>query len=97
MEVKLDDEIFDSLLFMSRLSASTEEAHIFIEQIKKVIGGMDSLRNFVDEPVSSSDSVDEKNFRTAEVRKGLEANDLKQNSADFLDGYFRVPKVLENS
>lgn len=97
MEIKLDKEIFADLLFMSRLSATEAETETFIVQIKTIMDGMDGLYDFVREVEFEALSVDESSLRNANIMEGLVSKDLKQNSNEFLDGYFRVPKVLENN
>lgn len=97
MEIKLDDEIFEGLLYMSRLTATEEESRVFIEQIKKVMSDMDVLHRYLKDLDLEAPTVDETALRDSEIQSGLDARMLKKNSSEFLDGYFRVPKILENS
>ena len=68
MELKLDNEILDDLLYISRLSVDEKQKR---------------------------HEISEAALRGNEIVKQLDTQDLKKNSSEFLDGYFRVPKVLE--
>ena len=94
MEVKLDNEILDDLLYISRLSVD-EKQKPALEEIKKSVSGLDVLRKYVDESELQRHGISEAALRGNEIVKQLDTQDLKKNSSEFLDGYFRVPKVLE--
>ena len=49
MEVKLDNEILDDLLYISRLSVDEKQKPALMEEIKKSVSGLDVLRKYVDE------------------------------------------------
>ncbi|MEL3908831.1 MAG: Asp-tRNA(Asn)/Glu-tRNA(Gln) amidotransferase GatCAB subunit C [Treponemataceae bacterium] len=95
MELKFDKEIFEDLLYISRLNVAENERTDFMEQIKNVVSGMDVLRNYLKESATECKTISETDLRSSEIVKGTETKDLKKNSEEFLDGYYRVPKVLE--
>lgn len=95
MEVKLDNEILDDLLYISRLSVDEKQKPALMEEIKKSVSGLDVLRKYVDESELQRHGISEAALRGNEIVKQLDTQDLKKNSSEFLDGYFRVPKVLE--
>lgn len=95
MELKIDKEIFEDLLYISRLGMAENEKANFIEHIKSTISNMDVLRNYLHESETEDMAISETGLRSCEIVKDLDAKDLKKNSAEFLDGYYRVPKVLE--
>ena len=66
-----------------------------MEEIKKSVSGLDVLRKYVDESELQRHGISEAALRGNEIVKQLDTQDLKKNSSEFLDGYFRVPKVLE--
>lgn len=95
MEVKIDTEIFEDLLYISRLSVEEKDKPLIMKQIKGVINDLEVLRSYVDEKEPQGNEISETALRGSEIVKALDAKDLKKNSSEFLDGYFRVPKVLE--
>ncbi len=95
MEVKIDKEIFEDLLYISRLSVEEKDKPLIMKQIKGVINDLEVLRSYVDEKEPQGNEISETALRGSEIVKALDAKDLKKNSSEFLDGYFRVPKVLE--
>lgn len=66
-----------------------------MKQIKGVINDLEVLRSYVDEKEPQGNEISETALRGSEIVKALDTKDLKKNSSEFLDGYFRVPKVLE--
>lgn len=95
MEVKIDKEIFEDLLYISRLSVEEKDKPLIMKQIKGVINDLEVLRSYVDEKEPKGNEISETALRGSKIVKALDAKDLKKNSSEFLDGYFRVPKVLE--
>ena len=57
---------------------------------------MDILSRFDDSenPYDAYPSTDADSLREDEIEKGLDIPDLKKMTGEFMDGYFRVPKVL---
>lgn len=95
--MKLDKEIFDSLLYISRLDIDESQKQTYMEQIQKVVDDMEVLRTFVSSETTSEHTDSELDLRGNSIGKNLNTQALKQNSSDYVDGYFRVPKVLGES
>ncbi len=93
---KISDEVFDILLYLSRLEASKEEAKVLSNQVNQLVGYFEVLDKFSDEKLDNSIYVthDQNSLRNSEVKEGLSAHDLKKMTDEYMDGYFRVPKVL---
>lgn len=93
---KLSSKTFESLLYLSRLSVSTEEADVFSAQINDLIGYFKILDKFAD--LKFDDSLytthNETKLRSNEIKDGLQQTNLKKMSTEYMDNYFRVPKVL---
>ncbi len=91
-------EVFDQLLSFSRLSLDKEEAGTIEQQVNDIVKSFSILKKF-DTPVDScsfecTHSVHD--LRSDTVQQGIEQTDLKNLTSEYMDGYFRVPKVLEN-
>ncbi len=93
---KISDEVFDILLYLSRLEASEEEAKVLSKQVNQLVGYFEVLDKFSDEKLDNSIYIthNEKDLRNSEIKEGLGASELKKMSDEYMDGYFRVPKVL---
>ncbi len=93
---KISDEVFDILLYLSRLEASPEEARVLSKQVNQLVGYFEILDKFSDEKLDKSIYIthDENSLRDSEIKQSLTAPDLKKISDEYMDGYFRVPKVL---
>ena len=97
MEPKIDDEIFDALLYISRLSTTPQEKQELMPQLQQIVKGMEILRDHVEDSNFLGASKNESELRSNDIVKTLEAQDLKKNSKEYVDGYFRVPKVFGES
>ncbi len=93
---KISDEVFDILLYLSRLEATKEEAKVLSKQVNQLVGYFDVLDKFSDEKLDNSIYIThgEDSLRDSEIKESLSAPDLKKISDEYMDGYFRVPKVL---
>ncbi len=93
---KISDEVFNVLLYLSRLEASPEEAKVLSKQVNQLVGYFEVLDKFSDEKLDNSIYIthDEQALRSSEIKESLGAPDLKKISDEYMDGYFRVPKVL---
>ena len=93
---KIDEGTLDALLYLSRLSPESTNLTTLREQVYQIVGYFDILSEFTQNenhydayPATESDKL-----RDDDVVKGLDIPDVKKISEEFLDGYFRVPKVL---
>ena len=78
MEVKLDNEILDDLLYISRLNVDEKQKPALMEEIKKSVSGLDVLRKYVDESELQRHGISEAALRGNEIVKQLDTQDLKK-------------------
>jgi aspartyl-tRNA(Asn)/glutamyl-tRNA(Gln) amidotransferase subunit C len=93
---KIDEETLDALLYLSRLSPESTNLTVLREQVDQIVSYFGILSEFDDSenPYDAYPTTKAENLRSDDVLKSLEISDIKKVSDEFLDGYFRVPKVL---
>lgn len=93
---KIDEGTLDALLYLSRLSPESTNLGILRSQVDQIVGYFGVLSEFAggENPYDAYPSTESEFLRDDEVVKGLDIPDVKRMSQEFLDGYFRVPKVL---
>ncbi len=92
----IDDEVLESILFMSKLELSEDEKEEFKKQVGEVIEYFDILKEIdtssVRRQLDMGVGVDE--LRIDEKREMFSVVTLKSFAINFLDGYFSVPRIL---
>ena len=90
---KIDEGTLDALLYLSRLSPESTNLATLRQQVDQIVGYFDILSEFThnENPYDAYPSTQSEKLREV---KGLDIPDVKRISEEFLDGYFRVPKVL---
>ncbi len=93
---KIDEGTLDALLYLSRLSPESTNLETLRRQVDQIVGYFDVLSEFThnENPYDAYPSTQSEKLREDDVVKGLDIPDVKRISEEFLDGYFRVPKVL---
>ncbi len=93
---KIDEGTLDALLYLSRLSPESTDLDTLRQQVDQIVGYFDVLSEFThnENPYDAYPSTESEKLREDDVVKGLDIPDVKKISEEFLDGYFRVPKVL---
>lgn len=93
---KIDEGTLDALLYLSRLSPESTNLATLRQQVDQIVGYFDVLSEFThnENPYDAYPSTQSEKLREDDVVKGLDIPDVKRISEEFLDGYFRVPKVL---
>lgn len=93
---KIDEGTLDALLYLSRLSPESTNLTTLRRQVDQIVGYFDVLSEFTDNenPYDAYPATQSDKLREDDVVKGLDIPDVKKISEEFLDGYFRVPKVL---
>lgn len=83
-------------MYLSRLSLSKDEGLIISGQVNNLVGYFEILDKFADSSLDSSMYAkhSETDLRSSEVKEGLAQSDLKKMTSEYMDNYFRVPKVL---
>ncbi len=93
----IDDRVLDSILFMSKLELSRGEREEFKEQVDEIISYFEVLRDIDTSSVKSrlNRGVEVDDLRSDERKEMFSVVTLKSFAVNFLDGYFSVPRILE--
>lgn len=93
---KIDEETLEALLHLSRLSPEATDLATLKAQVEQIVGYFDILSEYDDseDPYDAYPSTQVELLRDDSVVKGLDIPDVKKMTPEFMDGYFRVPKVL---
>lgn len=92
----IDENMLEALLYLSRLAPTSVDLKTLKNQTEQIVAYLDILSRFDDSenPYDAYPSTDADSLREDEIEKGLDIPDLKKMTGEFMDGYFRVPKVL---
>jgi glutamyl-tRNA(Gln) and/or aspartyl-tRNA(Asn) amidotransferase, C subunit len=92
----IDATTFDNLLYLSRLSPESTNVDILAGQVRQIVDYFEILSRFAgdENPYDAYPSTTVEQLRSGDVVKSLEPSDLKKITGEYMDGYFRVPKVL---
>ena len=92
---KITPEVFDNLLYLSRLSPNDSDMDSIAGQVSQIVEYFDILKKY-DVPAESDSTavISEGLLRSDSIVAGVTQSDLKKMSSEHMDGYFRVPKVL---
>lgn len=86
---------------LARLEFSGEELEGFTGDLNKILGYIDQLKEVDVSGVSPLENINEqveKNpLRTDEVRESLPQSEALKNAPKAADGFFLVPKVIEQT
>ena len=94
---KITPEVFDNLLDLSRLSLEEHERQSIAAQVEQIISYFDILKQFdIEENALQRHQTQEAALRSDTIAVGIEQAALKKMTNEYMDGYFRVPKVLES-
>lgn len=93
---KIDGNTLDALLYLSRLSKESTNMEVLKAQVDQIVEYFDILSAYDDSenPYDAYPATVADKLREDEVVAGLEIRDVKNITSEFMDGYFRVPKVL---
>lgn len=93
---QIDEETLNNLLYLSRLSPESTNLETLKKQVSDIVGYFDILSKYDDSenPYDAYPSTEVEKLREDKVVPGLEINDVKKITDEFMDGYFQVPKVL---
>ena len=92
---KITPKVFDNLLYLSRLSPNDSDMDSIAGQVSQIVEYFDILKKY-DVPAESDSTavISEGLLRSDSIVAGVTQSDLKKMSSEYMDGYFRVPKVL---
>ncbi len=93
----VDDSTLDKMLYLSRLQVSRDERSAIAGNMSEIIDYFAILSKYDTSGVTGGpgEAVPAGELREDAVREGLAQRDLKGLSPHFLDGYFSVPRVLD--
>ncbi len=92
----IDENTLDALLHLSRLDPASTNMTVLKGQVDQIVEYFDLLSQFDDSenPYDAYPTTVAENLRDDSTVKGLDIPDVKKMTPEFMDGYFRVPKVL---
>ncbi|MGP1454422.1 MAG: Asp-tRNA(Asn)/Glu-tRNA(Gln) amidotransferase subunit GatC [Treponema sp.] len=94
---KITPEVFDNLLDLSRLALEEHDRQSIAVQVEQIVSYFDILKQFdIEDNALQRNETQEVTLRSDAVSVGIEQAALKKMSNEYMDGYFRVPKVLES-
>ncbi len=93
---QIDGETLNNLLYLSRLSPESTNIETLKKQVSEIVGYFDILSKYDDSenPYDAYPSTEAAKLREDTVVPGLEIQDVKKITNEFMDGYFQVPKVI---
>ena len=92
----IDATTFENLLYLSRLSPESSNVEILAGQVQQIVDYFEILSQYAgdENPYDAYPTTTVEQLRSDEIVSNLDQNDLKKMTPEFMDGYFRVPKVL---
>ena len=92
---KITPEVFDNLLYLSRLSPEDRDIVSIAGQVSQIVEYFDILKRY-DTPLDAGSAalLSDRSLRQDTIAPGIAQSDLKKMSSEYMDSYFRVPKVL---
>jgi aspartyl-tRNA(Asn)/glutamyl-tRNA(Gln) amidotransferase subunit C len=93
---EIDATTFENLLYLSRLSPESSNVETLAGQVREIVDYFGILSQYAgdENPYDAYPSTTVESLRSDAIVKSLEPGDLKKMTGEFMDGYFRVPKVL---
>ncbi len=96
--MEISKEQVEHVARLARLEVSEEEKTTFARQLSGILTHMDQLKEVETAGVEPTATVlpTDNVFREDEVRPSLTQERALANAPDQADGFFRVPKILED-
>ena len=92
---KITPEVFENLLYLSRLSPADSDRESLAGQVGQIVEYFNILKKYdVSAETDDAAMISEEALRSDTIVAGIAQSDLKKMSSEYMDGYFRVPKVL---
>lgn len=91
----VDHETMERILRMSRLSIEEGEAQEIRRQMERVLDYFQILSRYDLSDVDTGEEVDARRLRDDEAHEGLSREELERFAIHFRDGYFSVPRILD--
>ncbi len=96
--MEISKEQVEHVAKLARLEVSEDEKAMFARQLSAILTYMDQLKEVDTEGVEPTATVlpTDNVFRADEVRPSLSQEQALANASDQAEGFFRVPKILED-
>lgn len=96
-DMRITSKEVEHVATLARLKLEPDEVSNFTDQMDAIISYVDKLSELnTDGIVPTSHAVPMENaFRTDDVRQAIGTENALANAPDRVDGFFRVPKVIE--
>ena len=96
--MEINKEQVEHVAKLARLEVSEDEKAMFARQLSAILTYMDQLKEMDTEGVEPTATVlpTENVFREDAVKPSLTQERALANAPDQADGFFRVPKILED-
>ena len=92
---KITPDVFGNLLYLSRLSPNDSDMGSIAGQVGQIVEYFDILKKYdVSAEADAETMISEGALRSDTIVAGIAQSELKKMSSEYMDGYFRVPKVL---
>jgi aspartyl-tRNA(Asn)/glutamyl-tRNA(Gln) amidotransferase subunit C len=94
----IDDETFENLLYLSRLSPESTNKETLASQVRQIVEYFEVLSKYAgdENPYDAYPASPAEALRGNDGVSAFDPADLKQMTPEFKDGYFRVPGMLGN-
>ncbi len=92
----IDDKTFENLLYLSRLSQESTNKGTLAAQVRQIVEYFEVLSKYAgdENPYDAYPTNPVDDLRGNDIVPALDAVDLQRMTPEYLDGYFRVPRVL---
>jgi aspartyl-tRNA(Asn)/glutamyl-tRNA(Gln) amidotransferase subunit C len=92
-------EEMDRVARLARLELGEDEKEAFGKQLDQVLGYVQKLKMFHTEGVDATATVGARTnvYRADEAGPSLSVEEATANAPDVEDGYFRVPRIIQES
>ena len=96
--MEISKEEVEHVAKLARLEVSEDEKAMFARQLSGILTYMDQLKELETKGIEPTATVlpTENVFRDDDVRPSLPQEKALANEPDQTDGFFRVPKILED-
>jgi aspartyl-tRNA(Asn)/glutamyl-tRNA(Gln) amidotransferase subunit C len=96
--MEISKEQVEHVARLARLEVSEDEKAMFARQLSGILTYMDQLKELETKGVEPTATVlpTDNVFRDDDVRPSLPQEKALSNAPDQADGFFRVPKILED-
>ncbi len=94
----VDDETMENILYLSRLAVDGGQRREIAGQMEKILDYFTILSRYDTSQVNVDlgEALAGEALRADVARAGLEPREVKSFAVQFLDGYFSVPRILED-